>query len=138
MTVICITAYMQERASKFNYVSNNLSLSDNLGGSLPTVIERVEMTEIEMCENTPPFGQYKLTKRMTVQAVSYVLAYFLTWIFVILSIIKYRRANETGNKSSLGTLRILVQIFLPLQGFFNLFVFMRPRVYVLYLFLIPD
>lgn len=57
------------------------------------------------------------------KAISYSMAYLLTYLFPFVTSVQY----WAGYQSS-STLKILVCVFLPLQGFFNFLVFMFFRV----------
>lgn len=60
---------------------------------------------------------------MVKQAALYVAAFFFPFFFPILFQVNLAK---TGTRSFL--LFILLGIFTPLQGFFNFFVFLRPRL----------
>ena len=57
------------------------------------------------------------------RAMSYSLAFFLTYLFPIIISIRTLYGKESG-----PALSILARIFFPLQGFFNFLVFILPRV----------
>jgi len=57
------------------------------------------------------------------KAMSYSMAYFLTYLFPFVTSVQYLAGYQSSS-----TLRLLVGVFLPLQGFFNFLVFMFPRV----------
>ena len=59
------------------------------------------------------------------QCILYIMACLVCYIFPLL----YHGLNPNGSETSKGMiLYLLDRIFLPLEGFFNFFIFMRPRV----------
>lgn len=65
-----------------------------------------------------------LSRAIMARALSYSVAYFCTYLFsIIISILTLSGVEDVG-----PALNILARIFFPLQGFFNFFVFIFPRV----------
>jgi len=62
-------------------------------------------------------------REMVKQAFVYVLAYFLPFIFPVIFQILYAKKNER-----VFPVWILLSLFMPLQGFLNAIVFVRPRI----------
>lgn len=71
--------------------------------------------------------QAKRTRAVAVQAFLYVAAYFftMTWA-VIVRVLESNRPKEEDEAKFFPFL-VLTNMFTPLQGFFNLFVYSRPR-----------
>ena len=65
----------------------------------------------------------KQSRAIMYRAVSYSVAFFLTYFFPIIISIRTLFGLESGY-----TLSILARIFFPLQGFFNFVVFLYPKV----------
>lgn len=61
--------------------------------------------------------------RVAMQSLCYVGAFFLTWTFPFVSTLQ----SEFSNTKKQYWLELMVAIFLPLQGFFNCLVYVRPR-----------
>jgi hypothetical protein len=61
---------------------------------------------------------------MTRQALLYIAAFFITWIFVFVHIV----FTQYGNGAEKGLLPVLRMIFQPLQGFFNLIIFAYHKI----------
>jgi hypothetical protein len=61
---------------------------------------------------------------MTRQALLYIAAFFITWIFVFVHIV----FTQYGNGAEKGLLPVLRMIFQPLQGFFNLIIFTYHKI----------
>ena len=59
-----------------------------------------------------------MTKIVTQQASMYIIAFIITWVFVVVSFFQDNRG--------IGTLKCLFQ---PLQGFFNLIIFLYHKVF---------
>lgn len=72
--------------------------------------------------------QAKRKRAVAVQAFLYVAAYFftMTWA-VIVRILESNSPKEEDETGRYFPLLVLTNIFTPLQGFFNLFVYSRPR-----------
>lgn len=64
----------------------------------------------------------KLSQKVTVQALLYIVFFFLTWIFPM---VQFVVANQTGNL--LFPLLALTTILNPLQGFYDALIYARPR-----------
>jgi hypothetical protein len=62
---------------------------------------------------------------ITRQALMYITAFFITWIFGLVQISFFTEPNDT--------LFVLRMIFQPLQGFFNLIIFAYHKVYIVLL-----
>ena len=62
---------------------------------------------------------------ITRQALMYIAAFFITWIFGLVQISFFTEPNDT--------LFVLRMIFQPLQGFFNLIIFAYHKVYIVLL-----
>ena len=65
----------------------------------------------------------KQSRAIMYRAVSYSVAFFLTYFFPVIISIRTLFGLEFGY-----TLSILARIFFPLQGFFNFAVFLYPKV----------
>jgi len=65
-------------------------------------------------------SEHTLSRIITRQALMYIGAFLLTWIFTILSILKYKGQNEF--------IEVLRMIFQPLQGFFSMAIFVYHKV----------
>ena len=63
-------------------------------------------------------------KAVLKRAFAYSQAYFLTYLFPIISTIRFLRGHAPG-----PTLNILSRLFFPLQGFFNFVVFTYPKIF---------
>jgi hypothetical protein len=63
-----------------------------------------------------------LSRQFAVQASAYVAAFFISWIFPMVRIIVAEATDELYTP-----LIFLIVIFSPLQGFFNAFIYLRPR-----------
>lgn len=72
--------------------------------------------------------QARRKRAVAVQAFLYVAAYFftMTWA-VIVRILESNRPKEEEETGTFFPLLVLTNMFTPLQGFFNLFVYSRPR-----------
>lgn len=75
-------------------------------------------------------GNMKQTKQTAVQALLYVGGFFLTYIFPIINHFVFPAFSEplTEHRTAIFTLAFLTKFFLPLQGFFNFIVYVRPRL----------
>ena len=67
------------------------------------------------------------TRMVMYRGLSYSLAWFLTFIFPMITLI-----HEFGHFQTSYTLRVLLNIFYPLQGFFNFLLFIYPKVIAAY------
>ena len=72
------------------------------------------------------------SRRVATQALLYVLAYYLTWIFPTVTWLTQLTQGKTYT-----AILLLQAFFVPLQGFFNAAVYLRPR-YLRYRRLKPD
>jgi len=64
--------------------------------------------------------KFELTRVVLCQALMYIAAFFLTWIFTVISF---------GPAQNNWTIQILKVTFQPLQGFFNALIFIYHKVY---------
>ncbi|GBG28166.1 Cyclic AMP receptor 4 [Hondaea fermentalgiana] len=69
-------------------------------------------------------ASFKKSKLVAVQGGLYVACFYLTWIFGTIN-----RLYQTGTGKSNFALTFLHSLFVPLQGFLNFFVYIRPRFY---------
>jgi hypothetical protein len=67
----------------------------------------------------------RLTHQFAVQALLYALAFFITFLFDTVALIL--RATYTNTTQLLMLCIFLANVFLPLQGFWNAFIYIRPR-----------
>ena len=67
---------------------------------------------------------HKLSKIITKQALMYIVAFLITWIFGFVQFVIKKTENETEK----GFVTISRMIFQPLQGFFNLIIFVYHKV----------
>eukprot|EP00979_Chaetoceros_neogracilis_P003259 scaffold576_cov146-Chaetoceros_neogracile.AAC.11 len=65
----------------------------------------------------------KQSRAILHKAMAYSLAYLLTYMFTFVTSVQYWAGYQTSS-----TLKILVGILFPLQGFFNFLVFIQPKV----------
>ena len=70
--------------------------------------------------------QYGLTKDITIQASMYISAFILTWVFTILTLIE--TSPNTFPFAEMESFQVLKVIFQPLQGFFNMLIFIYHKV----------
>jgi len=66
--------------------------------------------------------QHKMTKIITSQALMYLGSFFFTWIFTVLT---YLGDDSSDN----WWIQALKLVFQPLQGFFNMLIFVHHKVY---------
>lgn len=69
-------------------------------------------------------AQPSRSRRVAVQSLCYVVAFFLTWTFPLISMIN----SEFSATKKYYWLDLLISILFPLQGFFNCLVYLRPRL----------
>jgi hypothetical protein len=78
-------------------------------------------------------SQHNLTKTITIQALMYFGAFLLTWIWPLLSYWKSPTSDGTVKYiiGDIPLVQILKVIFHPLQGFFNLLIFVYHKIWSL-------
>lgn len=123
MIFLCMGMLKRERrlsliGSKRIQIENNVEEKEELSFG-HTSIDDPAIHTMEMSSTSKNI----LKKQLSTQAIVYALAYFLPTIFplsfqVLLS--------KTGERNFV--LWVFVGIFMPLQGFLNFFVYIRPRV----------
>eukprot|EP00512_Aurantiochytrium_limacinum_P001342 CAMPEP_0171491810 /NCGR_PEP_ID=MMETSP0958-20121227/4062_1 /TAXON_ID=87120 /ORGANISM="Aurantiochytrium limacinum, Strain ATCCMYA-1381" /LENGTH=706 /DNA_ID=CAMNT_0012025261 /DNA_START=521 /DNA_END=2641 /DNA_ORIENTATION=+ len=69
-------------------------------------------------------ASFTKSKRVAVQGALYVACFYITWIFGTIN-----RLYQTGTNKNNFALMYLHSFFVPLQGFLNFFVYIRPRFY---------
>lgn len=71
--------------------------------------------------------QARLTKEVAIQSLLYVTAYLFTIVpAILLSVLDAAVAYDEADQGSLYPLLVLNAMLLPLQGFFNFFIYVRP------------
>ena len=107
---------MYNEKSSLNKVSNKASLEQ------PEAPEEEDLPDPATPYNATVLQSqraYRYTKIITFQAIMYILAFFLTWAFVVMT---WRLGDRTE-------IAVLKMIFNPLQGFFNAFIFIGHKVH---------
>ena len=99
----------EERLGKYQF-SRQASMGGNLTQS---------MRELSRKEDRRRHTQ---SRKVTGQALRFVGVFYLTWTFATIN-----RIIEQANGQSYFWLMCLHTVFVPLQGFFNYFVFMYPK-----------
>ena len=70
--------------------------------------------------------QLGLTKEITIQASMYISAFIITFVFMILTLIE--TSPNTFPFAEIKSIQVLKVIFQPLQGFFNMLIFIYHKV----------
>lgn len=70
--------------------------------------------------------ELRYTRVLVVQALMYIFAYFITWIFVVIPVV------ADLDRKSYNIIQILKSIFFPMQGLWNLIIFIYDKAYLLY------
>lgn len=70
--------------------------------------------------------QLGLTKEITIQASMYISAFILTFVFIILTLVE--TSPNTFPFAEIKSIQVLKVIFQPLQGFFNMLIFIYHKV----------
>ena len=90
------------------------------------ITDKVENGDINAAfkaeEDMSTTSYLRSTRRTVLQALMYILAFFLTWVFVLSDII-----SPGGDARSLSVLKV---IFLPLQGFWNMLIFLHHKIWL--------
>lgn len=102
MILVCWTVWAHETQLLRRWYQRSTSFAVHTS---PTALQRREMT-----------------RKVTVQALCYVGAFYLTWVWSSMIRIQQSISGETEY-----ALALLTGIFLPSQGFFNFLVYVRPR-----------
>jgi len=63
---------------------------------------------------------------LVVQALMYIFAYLITWIFMIIPMAVYL------DRETFNIVQVFKAIFFPMQGFWNLIIFIYDKAYLLY------
>jgi len=88
---------------------------------------KIEQTDMEDCTTGRLTLQRRLTKEVAIQSLLYVTAYLLTIVpAILLSVLDAAIAYNEEDQGSLYPLLILNSMLLPLQGFFNVFIYVKP------------
>ena len=69
------------------------------------------------------FQQDSRSKRIAVQGMLYVVAFYMTWLFPTIS-----RITELAAGKNFFAIQFLDTFLIPLQGFFNCGIYLRPRL----------
>ena len=81
--------------------------------------------------NTPSedeinISELRYARVLVVQALMYIFAYLITWIFMIIPMAVYL------DRETLNIVQVFKAIFFPMQGFWNLIIFIYDKAYLLY------
>ena len=81
-----------------------------------------QMERYEYSGSSSDSGKQTLSRRVAIQAMYYILFFFLTWAFPL---VQFAVSERTGH--TYFPLLTLTVIFAPFQGFFNSIIYIRPR-----------
>jgi hypothetical protein len=124
MALIYYTVLRVERSTdKYRHLNNPSSSSRRRSlpkDSLSSIFRRRQKQRISLIKR-----KRQQSKQVAHQALAYVGAFFLTWIFG--TIARLMQQSKEDVSKSYRPLLLLQTIFFPLQGFFNALVYLRPR-----------
>lgn len=131
VTVGMVSIYLAVRKQEARSLKIN-GLQDNnkskkwcsIGNMLESSITSSHSSFGGLNTNQIPFPKrrYRRSGDVAVQAQLYIYALYATWLFTTITRVIQTTANENWYPSLL-----LMAIFFPLQGFWNCFIYLRPR-----------
>lgn len=97
--------------------------------SMVSLYLKVRANNIRMMERYNQHGMrsMKQTRQTGIQALLYIGAFFLTYISLLVLQLS-GRPDTAENRTYYFALAVTNKIFMPLQGFWNAFIFLRPRI----------
>ena len=126
MALIVWTFYKTERAFTMLERSPNAPKSE-IGEQVIEDDSSKTAPNSSMSESQQAQEQYLLTKTLAKQASLYICAFLFTWVFTALTFVRVN--NETATLGEFRSIQMLKLIFQPLQGFYNMSIFLYLHIY---------
>ena len=89
-------------------------------------IQRASENASTSSEDELKISELRYARVLVVQGLMYVFAYFITWIFMVIPV------AAKVDHDSLNIIQVFKSIFMPMQGFWNLIIFIYDKAYLIY------
>ena len=126
MLIIIYTALQNERQARkeekeTSAEDNELDASD--AEQFEVLMSLPQTANTSVMDNGKPINRFRYNRVIVIQALLYILAFFMTYVFVHLSQLNGNYADDT-------VLHKLSILFLGLQGFWNMIIFLHQKTYL--------